>query len=229
MWPTAATASNTLRTLSEHPRVARSKPNLSSGWLSQVTAFFSRHGLRGQCRGTIQSRLKKILFLVGFVANTAAGLPKELVPKDNSKVTCESPGLQWIISGAHQTLTKAVWAWVEKEELQPSSCPGSNTAFSHGTQVTPCAAAIVTISYKKLKISAVLQVNLQKAVKIHASAVNMSQTSHLDELVSTSHTLASELSCSLIMYPWENSKGHLKKKRFKTENQLDLCYSEVQI
>lgn len=55
--------------------------------------------------------------------------------------------------------------------------------------------------------------NLQKAVKIHASAVNMSQTSHLNELVSTSHTLASELSCFLIMYPRENNKAILKKKK----------------
>lgn len=68
------------------------------------------------------------------------------------------------------------------------------------TQVSACAAAIITIPHKKLEIAA-LQVTLQKAERILAAAVNLSQTSHFNELVPTSHTPASELLCLFFMYP----------------------------
>ena len=86
---------------------------------------------------------------------------------------------------------------MEGEELQPSSCPGSNTAFGRRIQFTLSADAIVTLFPKKLNILAVLQVTLGKAVKSHASAAKMSYTSHFKRLSSISHTLIPKLLCFL--------------------------------
>lgn len=170
-----------------------SKPKLSCGCWLRRAAFTARCGLLpGKCRGRIQSRLekkkkKRKLFPWRVLWQT---LQQDHQSRWCERTTAKSPasaGLRRGAGGVGRTLTKTEQAWVEGEELQPSSCPGANAASSHGIWCTLCAALIVNLFHKNLKILAVLQANLRKAVKIRASAVKCPIAPILKAVFNLSH------------------------------------------
>lgn len=182
------------------PKSGGSKPNLSCRWSPQVSSLPQWVWTSScECRGRTQSGWKTPILPWWVLRQTLrqdyqSGWCERTTAKSPARV----PGCGEAPVGSVRRTQGCPGAGGGRGAPAPS-CPASNAAFSHGMRSTLCAALTVTLVRKKLKILAVLQVNLQNVVKIRASAVKMPHTSPPERLSSASHTLSSDLLCFLFM------------------------------